>query len=78
MELVTKLRNSGRAASMANPPHSILKPTLSSLSLDKDKNECHFEVKFNYNLETHCSKIDESFIDYLLDSENNNFVIYFD
>jgi hypothetical protein len=38
----------------------------------------HYEVKFNYNMETHCCKIDESFIDYLLDSENNNFVIYFD
>lgn len=35
-------------------------------------------MKFNFNLQTHCSKIDESFVDYLLDSENNSFVLYFD
>lgn len=29
-------------------------------------------------METHCSKIDESFIDYLLDSEHNSFILYFD
>ena len=40
--------------------------------------ENHFEVKYNFNLETHCSKIDESFVDYLLDSENSSFVLYFD
>ena len=40
--------------------------------------DTHFEVRYNYNLETHCSKIDESFVDYLMDSERGNFIIYFD
>ena len=40
--------------------------------------KCHYEVRYNYNLETHCSKIDESFVDYLMDSERGNFIIYFD
>lgn len=48
----------------------------------KDKKDAmansHFEVRYNYNLETHCSKIDESFVDYLMDSERGNFIIYFD
>lgn len=35
-------------------------------------------MRYNYNLETHCSKIDESFVDYLTDSERGNFIIYFD
>ena len=38
----------------------------------------HFEVRWNYNLETHCSKIDESFVDYLMDIARGNFIIYFD
>ena len=38
----------------------------------------HFEIRYNYNLETHCSKIDESFVDYLIDSERGNFIMYFD
>ena len=38
----------------------------------------HFEVRHNYNLLTHCSKIDESFVDYMMDSERGNFVVYFD
>ena len=38
----------------------------------------HFDIRNNYNLITHCSKIDESFVDYMLDSENGNFVVYFD
>ena len=29
-------------------------------------------------METHCSKIDESFVDYLTDSERGNFIVYFD
>ena len=29
-------------------------------------------------METHCSKIDESFVDYLIDSERGNFTVYFD
>ena len=29
-------------------------------------------------METHCSKIDESFIDYLMDSERGDFTVYFD
>ena len=40
--------------------------------------ETHYEVRHNYNLETHCSKIDESFVDYLTDNDRGNFVIYFD
>jgi hypothetical protein len=50
---------------------------LNKLSSSLQK-ECHFEIRYNYNLETHCSKIDESFVDYLTDSERGNFVIYFD
>ena len=38
----------------------------------------HFDVRYNYNMETHCSKIDESFIDYLMDSERGDFTVYFD
>jgi len=38
----------------------------------------HFEMRYNLNLRTHCSKIDESFVDYLLDSERGNFLVYFD
>lgn len=38
----------------------------------------HFEHRFNYNLRTHCSKVDASFVDYLLDSERGNFIVYFD
>jgi hypothetical protein len=38
----------------------------------------HFEVKKQLNLETRCSKVDESFVDYYLDSESRNFRIYFD
>jgi len=29
-------------------------------------------------METHCSKIDESFIDYLMDSPRGDFTVYFD
>jgi hypothetical protein len=35
-------------------------------------------VRHNFNLETHCSKIDESFVDYLTDNERGNFIVYFD
>ena len=38
----------------------------------------HFEHRFNFNLRTHCSKVDASFVDYLLDSERGNFIVYFD
>ena len=38
----------------------------------------HFEMRYNLNLRTHCIKIDESFVDYLLDSERGNFLVYFD
>lgn len=44
----------------------------------KDGVKEHFDVRINYNLETHCSKVDESFIDYILDSENGSFIVYFD
>ena len=39
---------------------------------------CHFEIRYNFNLKTHCSKVDGSFVDYMLDSETGNFIIYFD
>ena len=42
------------------------------------KTSTHFEIRHNYNLLTHCSKIDESFVDYMMDSERGNFVVYFD
>lgn len=35
-------------------------------------------MRHNFNLETHCSKIDESFVDYLTDNERGNFIVYFD
>lgn len=38
----------------------------------------HYELRYNFNLRTHCSKIDESFVDYMLDSERGNFLVYFD
>lgn len=38
----------------------------------------HYEVRYNFNLKTHCSKVDGSFVDYMLDSETGNFIIYFD
>ncbi len=38
----------------------------------------HYDVRHNYNLVTHCSKIDESFVDYMLDSDRGNFIVYFD
>ena len=38
----------------------------------------HFEHRFNFNLRTHCSKVDASFVDYLLDSDRGNFIVYFD
>ena len=40
--------------------------------------QVHYEVRKNYYMETHCSKIDESFVDYLLDSDVGNFIVYFD
>ena len=40
--------------------------------------ECHFEIKQNYHLETRSSKVDESFIDYFLESETGAFAINFD
>lgn len=43
-----------------------------------DPNSKHFDIRHNYNLITHCSKIDESFVDYMLDSDRGNFVVYFD
>jgi hypothetical protein len=41
-------------------------------------NSKHYDIRHNYNLITHCSKIDESFVDYMLDSDRGNFVVYFD
>ena len=38
----------------------------------------YYDVRFNYNIESHCCKADESFIDYYIDSEKGKFTIYFD
>ena len=35
-------------------------------------------MRLNYDLKTHCSKIDESFVDYMMDSDRGNFIVYFD
>jgi hypothetical protein len=46
--------------------------------VDTNDDIIHFDTRHNYNLITHCSKIDESFVDYMLDSDRSNFVVYFD
>ena len=38
----------------------------------------HYDIRFNYELRIHCSKIDESFVDYPLESVRGNFMCYFD
>ena len=52
--------------------------TKQTKSQPEDPETKHFDIRHNYNLITHCSKIDESFIDYMLDSDRGNFVVYFD
>ena len=38
----------------------------------------YYEVKDNYNIKSHMSKVDDSFVDYYVDSDKYNFIIYFD
>ena len=46
--------------------------------LGNERPQKHYGVRFHYNLRTHSSKIDESFVDYFLDSERGNFSLFFD
>ena len=64
---------------------SSTKPEAPGLSLPKPKEadlspkaDDHYEIRYNFNLRTHCSKIDESFVDYILDSNRGCFSMYFD
>jgi len=51
---------------------------LSKKNYKRPKADDHFDIRFNYELRIHCSKIDESFVDYPLESARGNFMCYFD
>ena len=60
------------------PMRARIEPKKSQSSSRLRSSMKHYEIKFNYNLETHISKIDESFIDYVCDNKDGNFMLFFD